>query len=99
MYCPHCSQFIVDIGDFDDGDYTSSFESDSWSYDESEMSVEEYMPYAEPRSTLKRPRPTDSFTDDLNTRPLKRVRTESDAMDVDDDINKLTKSFANLKLN
>lgn len=103
MYCPHCSQYIIDIGDFDD-DYTySSGESNSWSYDEDsmyEVSDDEPMPL---RSGLKRPR---SELSDGNDRPIKRVcRPEdidrSDApsrMDVDDPMEELTQKMGSISL-
>lgn len=105
MYCPHCSQYIVDLGDFDDGDYTSASESYSWSYDEDEMSIEEPMLEQGPgfRSPLKRAR-TEALSDsDGNLRPLKR-RNVLDPMDVDsesqsDDMSVLYSRFNKMTLN
>lgn len=91
MYCPHCSQFIVDTGDFDYGYSDTSFESDSWSYDQDEMSVEEPMPDAPERSPLKRTRSELSISTDKSddSRPWKKRRfvvNQGDRMDVDEDI-------------
>lgn len=109
MYCPNCSEYIINIGNFDD-DYTSATtESDSWSFDEDSMLTEddEYMP--DFRSGLKRSRAEAGLKRNLpNERPIKRVCREQDLdrtdaptrMDVDNDdyMESLVNRMANITL-
>jgi hypothetical protein len=104
MYCPHCSQYIIDIGDFDDEYTSATTESDSWSYDEDSVSFDEPMPEPPARSPLKRSRPAYLQRDierEQQARGVKRIRTEDYVapMDVDDDMTKLYDQFNKLNLN
>lgn len=103
MYCPHCSQYIIDLGDFDDEYTSASTESDSWSYDEDSVSDID-MPEPPVRSPLKRSRPADlnkSIEIEQKNRGLKRIRLEDNVapMDVEDDMTRLYDQFNNLNLN
>jgi len=102
MYCPHCSEYIVDIIGDHDSDSSFASESDSWSYDEDDMQTD--WNYDGFRAPQKRPRPADSFSDLHSNRPLKRIRTEDvmevdDDMLVDDEMHTLTRAFSNLNIN
>lgn len=86
MYCPHCSEYIVHIGDFDSGSSSYASQSDSFSSDEDSMYEEQIGPFE--RSPLKRTRCETNLAPLVNPRPQKRARPadDSDVMDVDDDM-------------
>lgn len=78
MYCPHCSEFIVHIGDFDSGSSSYASQSDSFSSDEDSMYEEQIGPFE--RSPLKRSRSEFNLEPLVNPRPLKRSRPADDHM-------------------
>lgn len=90
-YCANCGVY---------NSYSDSFtESDSWTYDEDEMSIEEPMWHEPiPRSGLKRTA-KEAGLKNLNERPRKKLRPLDDSMDVDCDIDSLSKQFNKMTLN
>lgn len=85
MYCPHCSEFIVHIGDFDSGSSSYASESDTFSSDEDEMYINEVIGPFE-RSPLKRTRAEANLAPFMSPRPLKKPRGADDVIDLTMDV-------------